>query len=119
MKLLAALAILSGVAMAQTIVSGGVRATLHELTVEVSVERPSFNLFGVRWGPVVSARTRVPMPRSTREPTATAVAGVTGTINMRDSNWAVQVQVLTRAAFTTTSSPRFSPELVVAFVVTP
>jgi hypothetical protein len=101
--------------VAQGIVSGGVRVNLHEVVMEATLERPSIDVLGVRWGPILSARARIPMPTGHHvdTPSVNVLAGVSGTI-ATNPMWAVQVQILTRAALEVGSS-RFTPELVLVY----
>lgn len=111
--LLVAALVLSGVAWGQGYVSGGVRLQMRTVTMEASYERPTLDFLGVRWGPIVSGRARVPTPFGSDTPASLDIlTGVGGTINTPGLPWAVQIQILTRASLQVGAAATFGPEIV-------
>lgn len=112
--------LLAGSALAQGVLSGGVRLDLDTVTIEATYERPTLDFLGVRWGPLLSARARAPLPTSSRstEASATILAGLGGTVALPGQSWAVQIQVLTRAAFEEGSPVSLGPEFVLVGTTT-
>lgn len=114
-RLAAALLVLAiaGTAAAQTI-SGGVRFHPGGFNFEATLER-GFDAFGIRLGPIVSARGGL---AEWSTPEVTVLGGVGVTITPAGSAWGVQAQLLYKALFSAGSPTQHGPELVIAYTIT-
>ena len=77
----------------------------------VTVERPSFDLLGVRWGPIgtLKADTDFKVGR------AQLLTGVAGAAVLPDSSWAVKVKILANVEIQTGEPFSIGPDIQLAF----
>lgn len=94
-------------------ISGGVdlQPLVPQLGVSVNVERPTFDLFGVRWGPVANIKARA----SPTEVDVQLLTGVGGAIVLPNASWSVKVKLLLHTELQTGQPFSIGPDLQVAF----
>jgi len=77
----------------------------------VTVERPSFDLIGVRWGPIGTLRADTDF----RSGSAQLMTGVAGAAVLPNTAWAVKVKILARVELQTGQPFTIGPDLQFAF----
>jgi len=77
----------------------------------VTVERPSFDLFGVRWGPVATFKLQTDFT----DVSAQLLTGMGGAIVLPDANWAIKVKLLVNTELQTGVPLTVGPDFQVAF----
>jgi hypothetical protein len=108
------LLVLAGSAFAQSFVlTGGavLRPLAHDFGLTATVERPSFELFGVRWGPLATLKLESDFTSASID----VKTGVGGAIVLPNANWAVKVKFLLDTQLSTGSAFQAGPEFDVVF----
>lgn len=77
----------------------------------VTVERPSFQLFGARWGPIATLKARTDFGAADVE----LLTGVGGAINLPTTSWAVKVKLLMHAQLQTGEPFTVGPDFQLTF----
>ena len=77
----------------------------------VTVERPSLDLLGVRWGPLGTFKANTDFQGAN----AQLLLGIGGAAVLPDTAWAVKVKILTSVEFQTGQPLTVGPEFQVAF----
>jgi len=80
----------------------------------VTVERPSFDLLGVRWGPIGTLKADTDF----RVGNAQLLTGVAGAVVLPDSAWAVKVKILANVQVQTGRPFSIGPDIQLAFATT-
>lgn len=112
---LVALLVLTSAASAQRLAfSAKVRPLEPYAAISAAYETPDVELFGVRWGPIIQVDARTDFADLAE---LEARTGVTTTIALPDTRWALQVAVLVRTLLASGRSPTLGPEISASFVL--
>lgn len=95
------------------VVSGGAKLLplAPDFGVTITVERPSFDLFGVRWGPLGTFKFETDFSSAS----ADLKTGVGGAVILPNTDWSVKVKLLLDTQLSTGSGLGVGPEFDVAF----